>query len=47
MSIAEYRKSIRATHSTRQATEHSYRPALQKRLQDVGGNDVKAINEPT
>jgi len=47
VSIAEYRKSIRATHSTGQATEHSYRPALQKLLQDVGGNGVKAINEPT
>lgn len=47
MSIAEYRKSIRATHGTEQATEHSYRPAVQKLLQDVGGNDVEAINEPT
>ena len=47
MSIAEYRKSIRATHSTGQATEHSYRPALQNLLQEVGGNDVEAINEPT
>ncbi len=47
MSIAEYRKSIRATRDTGQATEHSYRPALAQLLQDIGGNDVKAINEPT
>ena len=47
MSIAEYRRSIRATHDTGQATEHSYRPALQQLLQDIGGKDIKAINEPT
>ena len=47
MSIAKYRKSVRATHDSGRATEHSYRPALQKLLQEVGGNDVKAINEPT
>lgn len=47
MSIADYRKSIRATHGTGQATEHSYRAALQQLLTDLGGNDVEAINEPT
>lgn len=47
MSIAEYRKSIRATHATGQATEHSYRPALQQLLTDLGDSDVEAINEPT
>lgn len=47
MSIAEYRRSIRATHATGQATEHSYRPALQQLLTDIGGKDIEAINEPT
>lgn len=47
MSIADYRKSIRATRGTGQATEHSYRSALQQLLTDLGGNDVEAINEPT
>ncbi|WP_419855268.1 type ISP restriction/modification enzyme [Candidatus Poriferisodalis sp.] len=47
MSITEYRRSIRATRGTEQATEHSYRPALQKLLQTLGGSDVEAINEPT
>ncbi|MXV86644.1 MAG: N-6 DNA methylase [Acidimicrobiales bacterium] len=47
MSIADYRKSIRATRGTGQATEHSYRPALQQLLTDLGGSDVEAINEPT
>lgn len=35
------------THGTGQATEHSYRPALQQMLTDLGGSDVGAINEPT
>jgi len=47
VSIADYRKSIGATHGTGQATEHSYRPALQKLLEEVGGSHVEAINEPT
>ncbi len=47
MPFAEYRRSLRRTFSSGQATEHSYRPALQKLLKDVGGKGVDAINEPT
>ena len=47
MSFAEYRRSLRTTFSSGQATEHSYRPALQKLLMEVGGKGVEAINEPT
>lgn len=46
MSFAEYRRDIRATHSTGQATEHSYRPALQALLEALSSG-VRAINEPT
>lgn len=46
MSIAEYRRDVRATHGTGQATEHSYRPALQALLETLS-NDIRAINEPT
>ena len=45
-SLADYCRSIRATRNTGQATEHSYRPALQNLLSEVGGNDIEAINEP-
>ncbi len=46
MSFAEYRRDLRATYGTGQATEHSYRPALRALLEALG-NDIKAINEPT
>ncbi len=46
MSLTEYRRDVRATHGTGQATEHSYRPALQTLLEALS-NDIKAINEPT
>ena len=47
MSFTEYRRTLRVTYSSDHATEHSYRPALQKLLQTLGGSDVEAINEPT
>ena len=46
MSLTEYRRDVRATHGTGQATEHSYRPALQALLEALS-NDIRAINEPT
>ena len=46
MSFSEYRRDVRATHGTGQATEHSYRPALQSLLEALG-SDIRAINEPT
>ena len=47
MPFAEYRRSLCTTFSSGQATEHSYRPALQKLLKEIGGKGVEAINEPT
>lgn len=46
MSFTEYRRTVRATYDTGQATEHSYRPALQALLEALS-NDIRAINEPT
>ncbi len=43
----DYCREIEQTRATGQATEHSYRPALQKLIQDLEGGDVRAINEPT
>ncbi len=45
--ISEYLKSIRGTHSTGQATEHSYRAAFQHLMENFGRNGTHAINEPT
>ena len=42
----DYCREIGQTRATGQATEHSYRPALQKLIQDLAGGDVRAINEP-
>ena len=44
--IGSYFEEIRRVYATGQATEHSYRPALQK-LFDSIAKGVKAINEPT
>ena len=42
----DYCREIGQTRATGQATEHSYRSALQKLIQDLAGGDVRAINEP-
>ena len=42
-----YRREIEQTYATGQATEHSYRPALQTLVQALGGAGIRALNEPT
>ena len=42
-----YRRAVSETLATGQATEHSYRPALQALVEGVGGNGVRAVNEPS
>lgn len=41
-----YCREIEKIYATGQATEHSYRPALQKLIQEIGGKEVQAVNEP-
>ena len=43
--VAEFFYSISETYSSDEASEHSYRPALQK-LFEAMNDDLKAINEP-
>ena len=45
MSWTDYINALESAQATGQATEHSYRPALQALLEFVG-NGVQAINEP-
>ena len=42
-----YRRELRKTRASGQATEHSYRPALQTLIEALGGAGTEAINEPT
>ena len=42
-----YRRAISETLATGQATEHSYRPALQALVEGLGGDAVRAVNEPS
>ena len=42
-----YLRALRSTRASGQATEHSYRPALETLIQASGGKGVRAINEPT
>ena len=42
-----YRRAIAETMATGQATEHSYRPALQALTEGLGGDGVRAVNEPS
>ncbi len=44
--LRTYRGEIEQTHTTGQATEHSYRPAFQTLIQALGGTGVTALNEP-
>ena len=47
MSFAKYCQEVRLTRSTGQATEHSYRPGFKDLLEGVGGDGIRAVNEPT
>ena len=45
--LRAYRRSVSETLATGQATEHSYRPALQALAEELGGDGVRAVNEPS
>ena len=45
--LGEYRRLIEETRSTGHATEHTYRPALKLLIETLGGQGVKALNEPS
>lgn len=45
--LRAYCDQIAQIHATRQATEHSYRPALASLVETVGGSQVRALNEPS
>ncbi len=42
-----YHRDIVETMATGQATEHSYRPALRALSEELGGDGVHAVNEPS
>lgn len=44
--LRSYEKAVAQTLATGQATEHSYRPALKALIEGLGGNGVRAVNEP-
>ncbi|MFQ5431020.1 MAG: type ISP restriction/modification enzyme [Nitrospinota bacterium] len=44
--IGEYLKNIERSLKSGIATEHTYRSALESLLEKLGGNDIKAVNEP-
>ena len=41
-----YYDSLKTSFATKQATEHSYRSALENLIQELGGKRVRALNEP-
>ena len=45
--LRAYCNQITQIHATRQATEHSYRPAFASLVEALGGNRVRALNEPS
>ena len=45
--LRAYRRTLSETLATGQATEHSYRPALQALVEGLGGDGVRAVNEPS
>ena len=45
--LRAYCDQVAQIHATRQATEHSYRPAFASLIETVGGNQVRALNEPS
>ena len=44
--LREYREALKRERASGQATEHSYRPAVKALLEALGGEGVRAINEP-
>ena len=44
--LRAYYNSLKTTFATKQATEHSYRSALENLIQGLGGQQVRALNEP-
>ncbi|MYB79295.1 MAG: N-6 DNA methylase [Acidimicrobiia bacterium] len=44
--FVDYQKALVETRSTGLSTEHSYRPALQRLIEEVGGASFCAVNEP-
>ena len=44
--LRAYYNSLKTTFATKQATEHSYRSALENLIQELGGKRVRALNEP-
>ena len=44
--LREYRRAVSETLATGQATEHSYRPALQALVEVLGVDGLRAVNEP-
>ncbi len=44
--LREYREALKRERASGQATEHSYRPAVKALLEALGGDGVRAINEP-
>ena len=45
--LRAYRRAAAERLATGQATEHSYRPALQALVEGLGGDGVGAVNEPS
>ena len=45
--LRDYRREVERTRATGQTTEHSYRPAFQALVQELGGVGVRALNEPS
>ena len=45
--LRAYRRELEKIRATGHATEHSYRPALQKLIHDLAGDDTRALNEPS
>ena len=45
--IRGFLRSIADTHATGRATEHSYRPALKLLIETLGGDGMRALNEPS
>lgn len=45
--IKAYLHAIEQALKAGNSTEHTHRPALKTLLEDVGGNEIRATNEPT